>query len=420
MMRMRLVGASASWAARVALAAVIAGCQPVGPASTAALPGPGGASAPAAAATAAAGATHAHNAMSATSVTSAATPAAPNAAAPAQAATDARHELGRKVWNFRCYFCHGYSGDARTLAATYLQPPPRDFTRTAPGTLPMATMVEVITNGKPGTAMKGFAGILSAEEVTAVAAFVDREFIRERAQNTRYHTVENGWPDHDRHRDAFPFARGEIALDTPAERLDEAQLRGRQLFMRTCITCHDHARVETPGTVWETRALSYPRDAYCTSCHEHPDGSGARLSNAPPPAGHPPVRNTQAGALPGDRSGPPERVANTYRVHDTPPKLENATPLERRGEALYQRDCAFCHAADGTAKSWSGRFLEPHPRDLTDPAVMSTMTRERLVQAIENGIEGTSMPAWKSVLERADIDALVAYIHRAFHPIRGV
>ncbi len=37
------------------------------------------------------------------------------------------HEQGRAVYNFRCYFCHGYSGDAKTLAATYLQPPPRDF-----------------------------------------------------------------------------------------------------------------------------------------------------------------------------------------------------------------------------------------------------------------------------------------------------
>ena len=32
-----------------------------------------------------------------------------------------RHERGRAIYNFRCYFCHGYSGDARTLAATYLQ-----------------------------------------------------------------------------------------------------------------------------------------------------------------------------------------------------------------------------------------------------------------------------------------------------------
>lgn len=346
--------------------------------------------------------------------------AAPSGAAIATATPvdSAQHELGRKIWNFRCYFCHGYSGDARTLAATYLQPPPRDFTRTAPDALSMDTMVQVISHGKPGTAMKGFDGILRPDEVRAVAAFLRREFIESRAQNTRYHTVENGWPDHDRHLEAFPFARGELALDTPWEQLDEAQQRGKRLFLTACVTCHDHGRVEQPGAVWETRALSFPRDAYCTSCHDNADGSGTRPTT-PPPAGHPPVRNTPAGAFDGSRAATTVRADNTYRVHDTPPTLVKATARERLGEALYQRNCAFCHAADGTAKSWIGRFLEPHPRDLTDPAAMSSMTRERLVRAIQDGLDGTSMPGWKHVLSTRDIDALVAYIHRVFHPVRG-
>ena len=32
------------------------------------------------------------------------------------AADPAENEHGRAVYNFRCYFCHGYSGNARTLA----------------------------------------------------------------------------------------------------------------------------------------------------------------------------------------------------------------------------------------------------------------------------------------------------------------
>lgn len=331
----------------------------------------------------------------------------------------AQHELGRKVWNFRCYFCHGYSGDARTLASTYLSPPPRDFTSIEPDALSAQAMASIITHGKAGTAMRGFEGILSPDEVEAVTVFVRREFIVARAANTHYHTLENGWPDHERYAQAFPFARGELALDTPWDQLDEAQQRGKRMFLAACVSCHDHARVESPGAVWETRALSYPRDAYCTSCHEQPDGSGPRPKSAPP-AGHPPVRNAQAGGIDGDRSAPRERMALTYRLHDTPPALADATPRERLGEKLFQRDCAFCHAADGTAKSWIGRFLEPHPRDLTDPAQMAGMTRERLVAVIENGLEGTSMPAWKHVLDPAEIDALVAYIHRVFHPVKGL
>ena len=41
----------------------------------------------------------------------------------ATAAASDSHETGRAIYNFRCYFCHGYSGDAQTLAARYLSPP---------------------------------------------------------------------------------------------------------------------------------------------------------------------------------------------------------------------------------------------------------------------------------------------------------
>jgi cytochrome c oxidase cbb3-type subunit 3 len=340
-------------------------------------------------------------------------PAATPAELPVQDAT-AQHELGRKVWNFRCYFCHGYSGDAKTLAATYLSPPPRDFTRLAPGALSDERMREVITHGKPGTAMKSFAGILQPQEVAAVAAFVQREFISQRRENTRYHTPENGWPDHQRHAAAFPFARGELALDAPWEGLTPAQQQGRRLFMSACVSCHDHGRVQQPGAAWETRAVSYPRDAYCTSCHDQPNGTwsrpGARL-----PGGHP-GGEQRAQAAPDAGA---QAVATTYLLHDRKPVLQRPTARERQGERLFQANCAFCHAADGTAKSWIGRFLEPHPRDLTDPAAMRGMTRERLVRVIEQGLEGTSMPGWKRVLSAAEIDALVAYIHRAFHPVEG-
>lgn len=324
--------------------------------------------------------------------------------APASVDSSAEHERGRSIWNFRCYFCHGYSGDARTLAATYLAPPPRDFTRADARTLSAAELREAITDGRPGTAMKGFRGILSPADVAAVAAFVRAEFIDARAPNTRYHTAGNGWPDHQRHRAAFPFARGEIALDAPWEQLDEEQRRGKRLFLASCISCHDGARTDAGGAVWETRALSYPRDAYCTSCHDEPNGDGLHAT-AQRPADH------SGGAGNG---APAAALAATYAVHDRAPRLTQGTALERTGEALYQRNCAFCHAADGSAKNWIGRFLEPHPRDLTDAAAMRGLTRERLQQVIADGLPGTSMPGWSAVLQPREIEAVAAYVQRAF------
>jgi len=320
------------------------------------------------------------------------------------------HERGRRIWNYRCYVCHGYSGDGRTLAGMLLAPPPRDFTRPEALALSARQLRAAIADGKPGTAMKPFRGILSADDIAAVAGFVRQEFIVARAVNTRYHTAENGWPDHERYRAAFPFARGDIALDMPWNQLDDEQRRGKRLFLGSCISCHDRARVDDAGAVWETRALSYPRDAYCSSCHDEPNGDGLR-AGAQAPADHgASARHAPATADAG--------VASTYSLHDRPPVQTNATALERRGESLYQRNCAFCHAADGTAKSWIGRFLEPHPRDLTDAIAMRGMTRERLIDAIEGGLDGTSMPAWKSVLQRGEIEAVAAYVQRMFEPAR--
>lgn len=174
--------------------------------------------------------------------------------APSQVAdalqTQSAHELGRQVYNFRCYFCHGYSGDARTVAATYLQPAPANFRSKSPKELPREAMIATITHGRYGTAMQGFARTLSAREISAVADFIINEFTHTKALNTRYHTEANGWQDHERFMIAFPFATGEIALDASINSLTPAERLGRHLFMSACISCHDGSRTVSDGTVW--------------------------------------------------------------------------------------------------------------------------------------------------------------------------
>ncbi|MBL0424178.1 c-type cytochrome [Ramlibacter alkalitolerans] len=345
----------------------------------------------------------------------------PVAAAPAAAApSEATLKLGRDVYNFRCYFCHGYSGDAKTLAATYMEPKPRNFQATNPQDLPIERIGAAVRNGIPNTAMKGFTGILNDEEMKAVSEFVRDEFLVKRAPNTRYHTPENGWPDHERNAAAFPFARGEIAIDTPFEQLTPPQQQGLRLFKSACITCHDHAKVNDPGKVWESRPVSFPRDAYCISCHQDVPRS------EPTGVGHPQRQSTHTfaqrdGTVPVRSPARAEaQIGANYVVHDKPPALVGASAQELQGERLFQKNCAFCHAGDGTAKGWIGSFLEPHPRDLTSDEQMKGMTKERLLHSIREGLPNTSMPAWKSVMSDAEIEALAAYIARAFHPVAGI
>jgi cytochrome c oxidase cbb3-type subunit 3 len=297
---------------------------------------------------------------------------------PAARAERSTLELGREVYNSRCYFCHGYSGDAKTLAASYLRPPPRDFTSAA--ALSAASIVETVRNGRAGTAMQPFRGVLSDTEQNAVAAFVIREFVQNKRPNTAYHTASNGWPDHRRYAAAFPFVSGAMMLDTPDGALDAEQRRGRGLFMSACVSCHDRAPGADESPVWSSRPLSYPR-----------------MGVAP---GHTPQVD-------------PASSANLHAQHDVAPRLAGPSLRERRGEQLFQANCAFCHAADGTGKNWIGLFLQPKARDLTAFTPQS-LPPARLRQVIRDGLPSSSMPAWRDVLQPAEIDAIATYVERVF------
>lgn len=294
--------------------------------------------------------------------------------------------LGRHIYNNHCYFCHGYSGNAKTLAATYLDPKPRNFTALTLTDISREAMIKSVTQGREGSAMMAFASVLSGAEIEAVVDYVRRVFIAGDGINTRYHTLENGWEDHERYAPAFPFATGEIALDTPLPQLTAAQREGRQLFLTACITCHDRSRVEEEGQWWDPRAVSYPRGGY----------------------------------LPGDDLAVSEvdavSSATPFARHEIAPAVEGLSPQQQRGEQIFQANCAFCHGATATGRNWVGSFLQPHPRDLTDAEAMAGMTQQRLTDVIAVGLPGTTMPAWGGVLNAEEIEAVAAYVMRVFVP----
>jgi cytochrome c oxidase cbb3-type subunit 3 len=283
---------------------------------------------------------------------------------------------GQKVYDFYCYQCHGYTGNARTLASTYLDPGPRNFSITDPGSLTHEQMVDAVTNGRPGTAMVSFTSVVSADEIEAVVNYIRNNFMGDTRPNIIYHTKENGWENHQRYAAAFPFANGKIPLDKPWAQLTEEQQQGNRLFMQSCISCHDRAVVTNEGAIWELRALSYPRRHYS---HRMDMDS---ISSASP-----------------------------YEIHEQPPETSGLSQAQQNGAALFQQNCAFCHGADGTGKNWIGSFLEPHARDLTADAIINQAT-ERLKQVIRDGLEGTSMPAWKHVLSDNQIDDVISYLKR--------
>jgi cytochrome c oxidase cbb3-type subunit 3 len=280
-----------------------------------------------------------------------------------------------------------------------MTPRPRNFVDTPPDTLSRERMIKAVHDGRPGTAMKSFATILSQEDIEDVVDFVRQEFMRDKAVNTRYHTAANGWPNQKQYAPAFPFALGKIPLDTPDDDLTPEQLAGKRIFMQSCVTCHDRGRVKKEGGIWDPQVVSYPRNQYSNQQES----------------------NKQNGDVQRQKVGiDSETSASPFVRHDKAPKLAQAAPRVREGERLFQANCAFCHGADGTGKNWIGTFLQPHPRNLTNPVNMQgDMTREHLRQVIRNGLPGTTMSAWKSVLEPDQIESIIDYINAVFHPVKG-
>lgn len=230
--------------------------------------------------------------------------------------------------------------------------------------------------------MAGFSEVLNAEEIELVVDFVRQAFMGQEKLNTRYHTVGNGWPDHQRYAVAFPFATGDIALDRAIETLNPVQREGRELFMASCITCHDRAKVVDEGEAWSRQAVSFPRNGY-----SHRMGAADAVSSATP-----------------------------YSKHNSPPAIVGLSERQRQGAALFQKNCEFCHAADGTGKNWIGSFMQPPARNLTDVSLMAGVTQERLEQVIAQGLPETSMPAWRHVLNEAQIAAVADYVKAVFVP----
>lgn len=293
----------------------------------------------------------------------------------------ATDRTGKKVYDYFCYQCHSYAGDGNTLAATYLTPKPRDFTRSSPEEISRERMVQSVTHGREGTAMVSFSNVMTEKEIEAVVNYIRQNFMVEAPYQGRYHTAENGWDNHERYLPAFPFATGEIALDTPWESLNDEQQRGKRLFLTSCISCHDVARVANPGPAWSLQAISYPR-------------ANRYIPNP-----------SEADALTG---------ASVFMSHDIPPKISDLSKQEKKGEQIYQQNCAFCHAADGTGRNWIGQFMQPPARDLTQPHITAGLSQQQLALIIREGLPDTSMPAWKEILDEQQIEDLIAYIKRAF------
>ena len=103
----------------------------------------------------------------------------------------------------------------------------------------------------------------------------------------------------------------------------------------------------------------------------------------------------------------------------TPARTTAAPPRPTRyeleiGKEVYQTHCAACHGDTGAGDGFNSFNLDPHPRDLTDPAFQKSKSNAELTDGIRRGGAGVGltslMPPWGHTLDGRHIDAVVLYI----------
>lgn len=203
----------------------------------------------------------------------------------------------------------------------------------------------------------------------------------------------------------------------------------------SAIAGEHHTQI--PG---ETRAGAYIFHNYCSVCHGDKGNGQTRARNGlvPPPRDYTTpeaaIELTRERMIHSVTYGRPgtamiswqhelsgkeiENVvdyirANFMKLGD---KAERKVPdsklLASHGGVLYLQNCAMCHGETG-ARDMTGR-MRPPPRDFTSPAVISELTRERMIASITNGRPGTAMKGYGGQFNKDDIEAMADFIRKAF------
>ncbi len=94
----------------------------------------------------------------------------------------------------------------------------------------------------------------------------------------------------------------------------------------------------------------------------------------------------------------------------SPPAPGVTSTPAKRGQLLYQVQCARCHGVEGHGDGPDSVELRPPPRDFASDRWRTGPSPEGIRKAIVEGIPGTSMYATGSTFSPRELDALVEHV----------
>jgi mono/diheme cytochrome c family protein len=86
----------------------------------------------------------------------------------------------------------------------------------------------------------------------------------------------------------------------------------------------------------------------------------------------------------------------------------------RLGHDVFVHYCSTCHGEAGAGDGFNAYNLDPHPRDLSDPAFQKKKTDAELADTIRRGGAGVGlsslMPPWGRTLSDRQVAEVVLYV----------
>ncbi len=123
------------------------------------------------------------------------------------------------------------------------------------------------------------------------------------------------------------------------------------------------------------------------------------------------MRQGMMGSMPRHHAAMMSGIPTPYNSLSNP--LPRTRETVERGATVYAENCASCHGATGAGDGEAGRTLSPPPGNLAWLAQMPMVDWDPFMYwtVAEGGAQfGSAMPAFKDVLSKDDMWAVIAYI----------
>ncbi len=112
----------------------------------------------------------------------------------------------------------------------------------------------------------------------------------------------------------------------------------------------------------------------------------------------------------GDSNKPANVEVNSVKTTAPATPLPSATVDElASGKKLYSSNCAACHKENGTGGEVTIEGKKLNPDNLTD-AKRKSLTDEKIIGVMMDGIEDEGMPSFKGKMSEAEMRDLVKFI----------